>query len=148
MLIPYSHFTQLAATPFLLSPSYLVTPFHSPPTHPVPTSHFSNSAHASHKHTHSIATPASLCHHSQSHSSHSHMASISLTLKHHCPSSLPLTASPSSLHRRSKVSPLTPTVIADLFSTSLQFFFLKYFIITFSCKSKNQRKPIVFLSIS
>ena len=123
MLIPYSHFTQLAATPFLLSHSYLVTPFHSPPTHPVPTSHFSNSAHASHKHTHSIATPASLCHHSQSHSSHSHMASISLTLKHHCPSSLPLTASPSSLHRRSKVSPPSPTVITNLFSTSLQFFF-------------------------
>ena len=139
MLIPYSHFTQLATTPFLLSHSYLVTPSHLPPTHPLPTSHFNNSAHTSHKHTHSTATAASLCHHSQSHRSHSHTASISLTLKHHCPSSL---------HRRSKVSPPSPTVIADLFSTSLQFFFLKYFIITFSCKSKNQRKPIVFLSIS
>ena len=51
MLIPYSHFTQLAATPFLLSHSYLVTPSHLPPTHLVPTSHFSNSAHALHKST-------------------------------------------------------------------------------------------------
>ena len=83
---------------------------------------------------------ASLCH------SLSHTASVSLTLKHHCPSSK-LSAS----HRRSKLStPLIPSqaLIAGLFSTSLQFFFLKCFIITFLCKSKNQRKPIVFLSIS
>ena len=71
--------------------------------------------------------------HTQSHTSHSH----ALTLKHCQPSSLPLTADPSSLHRWSRPQ-LSPPVCSLLL---FNFFFLKYFIITFLVNPKTNENP-------
>ena len=120
----------LTHPPLIISFQFQLTPHASCP-HPNPQSLCHSCSHAQeHAGTHK-STPRP---HTQSHTSHSH----SLTLKHCLPSSLPLTADPSSLHRWSRPQLSPPVCSLLLFKF---FFFVKYFIITFLVNPKTNENP-------